>query len=168
MRPGTQGRSRAADIAAAEVADELLTAMSSIRRGVRRLAGRPAELAALTGAQVELVRLLRRRPGLTVNQAAEELGLAPNTVSTLVRQLAGAEVLIRRVDETDRRVVHLELTREMRNRTEAFRDRRVAFLGEAIAELPQADQRRMLDTVRLLGRLSAEVNDRFAPVDGRW
>ena len=76
--------------------DELLEALSAVRRAVRRRADRPVELLALTGAQLELVRLLRREPGVSIADAAGRLRVAPNTVSTLVRQLADAGVLERR------------------------------------------------------------------------
>ena len=71
--------------------------MGAIRRSGRRHAGRPEELSQLTGSQLELVRLLRRRPGISVNQVADELNLAPNTVSTLVRQLVDAGFVVRRL-----------------------------------------------------------------------
>ena len=48
------------------LADELLATMASIRRSGRLLARRPVELSTLTGAQLELVRLVRRRPGVSV------------------------------------------------------------------------------------------------------
>ena len=66
------------------LADELLGTMASIRRSGRLVASRPVELSALTGSQVDLVRLVRRRPGVSVTEAAAELRLAANTVSTLV------------------------------------------------------------------------------------
>src|SRR6204780_1667961 len=95
------------------LADELLAAMGAIRRSGRRHAGRPAELSQLTGSQLELVRLLRRRPGISVNQVAEELNLAPNTVSTLVRQLVDAGFVVRRRQEAARRVARLDLAEDL-------------------------------------------------------
>jgi DNA-binding CsgD family transcriptional regulator len=58
----------------------LVAQTARIRRAGRRYSGRPVELSLLTGAQLELVRLVRRRPGLSVADAAQELGLAANTV----------------------------------------------------------------------------------------
>ena len=113
-------------------ADELLGAMAAIRRAGRQRGGRPRELAALTSAQLELVRLLRRQPGLCVAEAAQELRLAPNTVSTLVRELVAGNVLERRVDEADRRVARLDLVPEMRRKLERWRDERVLTLAAAI------------------------------------
>jgi DNA-binding MarR family transcriptional regulator len=147
------------------VADELLATMASIRRSGRRVAGRPVELSALTGAQVDLVRLVRRRPGISVTQAAAELRLAGNTVSTLVRQLSDARMLIRNADASDRRVARLELTPAMQRRVGAFRDRRVAMLSTAMAELSPADQRRLTDGLDVLRTLAATLSEQEAGLE---
>src|SRR5471030_501441 len=123
--------------------EDLLEAVSAIRRAIRRRVGRPVELSVLTGAQLELVRLLRREPGVSIADAAARLRVAPNTVSTLVGQLADAGVLERKTDEADRRVVRLTLTPGVRRRVDAWRDRRADALGEAIARLPAADREQL-------------------------
>jgi DNA-binding MarR family transcriptional regulator len=128
--------------------------MASLRRNGRLQAGRPVELSSLTGAQIELVRLVKRRPGVSVAQAAEELRLAPNTVSTLVRQLTDSGLLLRRIDPADRRVARLGLTPGMQRKVDAFSDRRIATLSAAIDQLPASDQRRLADTLRVLERLA--------------
>jgi DNA-binding MarR family transcriptional regulator len=137
--------------------DELLEGLSAVRRAVRRRAARPVELSVLTGAQLELVRLLRREPGVSIADAAARLRVAPNTVSTLVGQLADAGVLERRIDEADRRVVRLTLTPGVRRRVDAWRDRRTDALGEAMARLPAADRERLADAVPALIRLADEL-----------
>lgn len=137
------------------IAEELLVAMASIRRSGRLLARRPAELAALTGSQLDLVRLVRRLPGVSVTRAAEELRLAPNTVSTLVRQLTDAGLMIRTTDAQDRRVARLALTEEMQQTVGAFRDRRIAMLCSALAELPARERQRVADGVEALAGLAA-------------
>jgi DNA-binding MarR family transcriptional regulator len=132
--------------------------MAALRRGTR-LAGRPAELSELTGAQLDLLRLVRRRPGVSVADAAAELRLAPNTVSTLVRRLKDAGLLLRHADRTDRRVARLELSPETAREVERFRDRRIALLASAIAELPPAERRRLEAASPILGRLAARLPD---------
>jgi DNA-binding MarR family transcriptional regulator len=139
------------------IADELLTAMASIRRSGRRHAGRPVELSSLTGAQLELARLVRRRPGVSIAEAAQELRLAPNTVSTLVGQLTEAGLLLRRVDESDRRVARLELSADIRRKIDAWRDRRVVALDAAIGGLSRRDQRGLVDAVPTLARLAEQL-----------
>jgi DNA-binding MarR family transcriptional regulator len=135
-------------------ANDLLDAIGTIRRSARRQAHRPKELSELTGAQTELLRLVRRRPGTSVAQAAAELRLAPNTVSTLVRQLSDLGHLERRVNESDRRVARLELSEDTARKMGAFRDRRVAAMADAMRRLPRADQRRLRGTVAVLMRVS--------------
>ena len=138
-------------------ADELLVAMSAIRRAGRQRGGRPRELAALTSAQLELVRLLRRQPGLCVAEAAAQLRLAPNTVSTLVRELVEADVVERRVDGADRRVARLDLVPEMRRKLERWRDERVVTLASAIDQLSRSDRRALLRALPLLDALADAV-----------
>jgi DNA-binding MarR family transcriptional regulator len=130
-------------------AEHLLSAMASIRRSGRLLARRPGELSDLTDSQLDLVRLVLRRPGVSVTQAAEDLSLAPNTVSTLVRQLTERRVLVRQVDPDDRRVARLALTTRMARELDDFRDRRVAMLAAALERRPAAE-RQLLDQAALL------------------
>jgi DNA-binding MarR family transcriptional regulator len=89
-----------------------------------------------------------------VNEAAEELSLAPNTVSTLVRQLTDEHLLIRQVDPADRRVARLVLTPTMQRKVAAFRDRRVAMLSTAMNQLPPSEQRRLPGLVAVLDQLA--------------
>ncbi len=139
-------------------ADELLDALSALRRATRRAADRPAKLASLTGAQIELVRLVRRHPGISVAEAAEELRLAPNTVSTLVRRLSDAGVLLRAADDADRRVARLDLQPRLRREVEAWRDRRVERIERAVAALPAGDRRKLEAAVPVLARLAQEID----------
>jgi DNA-binding MarR family transcriptional regulator len=131
-----------------------------VRRALRRLEGRPDELARLSNAQVELVRLLRRRPGLSVTDAAEELRLAPNTVSTLVGQLSAAGVVVRSADPTDRRIGRLDLAPGLRARLSAWRDRRLDAAEAALSALPAEDRERIEAALPALARLAAEVDVR--------
>ena len=139
------------------LADELLGAIGAIRRSGRRHAGRPEELSQLTGSQLEVVRLLRHRPGLSVNQVADELNLAPNSVSTLVRQLVDAGLVVRGCQEADRRVARLDLADDLGRRMGASRDRRMGLLVEAMHGLPVHDQRRLRSTVGVLLKLQREM-----------
>jgi DNA-binding MarR family transcriptional regulator len=128
--------------------------MEGLRRALRRRPGRPRELSELTGAELELVRLVRRRPNLTIAEAARELGLASNTVSTLVGRLSVSGVLVRSVDEADRRSARLELTPAMRRRVEDWRDRRTETLDAALANLTPAEKRTVQAALPVLARLA--------------
>ncbi len=134
--------------------ESLLAALGTVGRQVRRGAGRPAEFEHLTGAQLELIRLLRRQPRISVADAARELHLAPNTVSTLVRQLADDGTVWRRVRESDRRKAQLELSPDMRHTFDAFRDRRLVTLSRGVGLLSEEDRRRLEKALPALNRLA--------------
>jgi DNA-binding MarR family transcriptional regulator len=139
------------------VADALLKQTARIRRVGRRRQGRPEEFARLSGAQLELVKLVRRSPGISVAQAAAELGLAANTISTLVRRLSDQGMLVRTADPTDRRIARLELPDELAQRVGAYRDRRMVALGAAIATLDTDQQATIAAAAALLGRVADEL-----------
>lgn len=137
--------------------DELLDALGAFRRTLRRHVGTPLS-SPLTSAQIELVRVVRRDPGTSVAEAAEKLGVAPNTVSTLVGQLSDAQVIVRRVDDDDRRVARLDLAPDVRRRVDVWRDRRTVVLTQALNRLSQADRRRLDEAVPALVRLARELD----------
>jgi DNA-binding MarR family transcriptional regulator len=138
-------------------ADELLRTMASIRRSGRRNSERPSELWSLTGAQIELVRLVRRSPGISIADAARQLRLAPNTISTLVRQLCDRGLLHRRVDASDRRVGRLDLSTAIRRKVDDWRDRRVVALSEAMGRLSRKDQRVLVEALPMLAVLAEHL-----------
>jgi DNA-binding MarR family transcriptional regulator len=81
-----------------ELAAELLGTVGRFRRKVRRSGGDPSIGTGLPESLAELLRLIGRRPGISVREAATELGLAPNTASTLVSKLSAEGLLLRTVE----------------------------------------------------------------------
>ncbi|MGC8626255.1 MAG: MarR family winged helix-turn-helix transcriptional regulator [Acidimicrobiales bacterium] len=137
-----------------ELAASLMDAISSVRRASRRHAGQVVALASVTGAEMELLRALRRHPGGSVAEMASELGLAPNTVSTMVGRLAAAGVVQRQVDAVDRRVARLTISPGVAQGIWEWLDRRAGALSVALAELAPADQAALAGAVVPLQRLA--------------
>jgi DNA-binding MarR family transcriptional regulator len=90
---------------------------------------------------------------LRVQDAAAGLGLAPNTVSTLVKQLAAAGSLERRPDRADGRVTRLFLTRAARARWALRRDRREAVIRAALGRLSAEERAAIAGALPALNRL---------------
>jgi DNA-binding MarR family transcriptional regulator len=139
------------------LADELFAAIGVFRRTARRAAGRPWSVDDLSTAQAELLRLIRRQPAISVADAAAELRLAPNTVSTLVRQLVDRGQLTRASDPDDRRVARLDLTPPARQRVERWRDQRSELAADAISRLSPDDRAALARAVPILGALAMEM-----------
>ena len=108
----------------------------------------------LPPAQSELLRLTASRPGITVADAAQELHLAPNTVSTLVGKLTAAGLLQRGRGAADGRTALLTVTDRARRRLAEYRDLRAELAGQAMAMLSAADQRALTSAVPALLRLA--------------
>ena len=138
------------------LSEELFTAMGLLRRRAARFNGGDVWSPwSLTGAQIELLKLIRRQPRTSVAEAASELGLAANTVSTLIRQLSGQGLLERVRDDTDRRVIRLELTPTARQGMGQWRDQRSALTASAIARLSRTDRTALTRAIPVLSQLAA-------------
>lgn len=118
-----------------DLAGELFGVVGRFRRQLRRSTGGGFDRTGLTQSQAELLRLVARRPGISVREAATELGLAANTASTLVSRLAAEDLLTRSVDSTDRRVGRLRLTDAAQDVADRSRHARRTVLAGALEAL---------------------------------
>lgn len=132
---------------------ELLRAVGRFRRRVRRASPHAFD-QGLSEAQAELLRLVARQPGIRVGEAAAELGLAGNTVSTLVSQLARRKLLLRKADPEDRRVGRLRLTASAQRRSDLARERRHARVAEAFARLDERTYAALREGARALSKVT--------------
>lgn len=143
--------------------DDLYDVVGLLRRRSRRLVGAPLPELALSGAQLELMRVVRRSPGVTVAEAARVLGLAPNTVSTLVGQLVALEVLVRTRDLADRRLARLELTPSAREGLELWRDRRSQATAAVLAQLSPDELTGLAAALPTIARVATGLPETLEP-----
>lgn len=147
---------------ASSLAEEAEAIFRSLRVIRRRVLARPLGLQTLPASYVELLNLIRRRPGLRVGEAAEELRLAPNTVSTLAARLADAGLVQRRRDDTDQRAVRFHLTPAAATEMSEWRDQRLDLLAQALGEL-EVDERDAINAaLPALGHLVVLVRQHAA------
>jgi DNA-binding MarR family transcriptional regulator len=139
---------------------ELFIAISLVRRTALRAVRHAWAQEPLPPAQSELLRLAASRPGITVADAAQELRLAPNTVSTLVGKLTRAGLLTRSPGAQDARTALLSVTSSARKRLAQWRDLRADLAERALAQLPAADRRALAAALPALLRLAAEMESR--------
>ncbi|HEX6471751.1 MAG TPA: MarR family transcriptional regulator [Streptosporangiaceae bacterium] len=141
------------------LAEALLAEIGLLRRHLRRVVRRPWALSSLTASQTELLRLVHRAPGTSVAEAAAELGLVANTVSTLVGQLTEQGLLRRAPDARDRRVARLTVTDRARRQIDEWRDRRAAHVAQVLEQLDPAD----LDALRAALPALSGIAERLRP-----
>jgi DNA-binding MarR family transcriptional regulator len=121
-------------------AARLAGVLGRLRRSLKREVRAGSDAASLPEAQLELLRLVRHRPGLRIHDAATELRLAPNTVSTLVHRLTEEGLLDLQPDTADGRVTHLCLSAAAEARMRQWRDRRAEVLSAALRGLGAGDR----------------------------
>ncbi len=143
-----------------EFTSDLAGLLAGIQRLVRRRLRRGLTVPRLRGAEVELLRLVEASPGIRVSAAAKELGLAGNSVSTLVNQLVKTGLLRRETDPQDRRAALLLPTPEAAERLAAWAAKRDALIGEEVAQLSPDDRAALAAALPALRRLAAGLRDR--------
>ena len=118
-----------------DLAADVFRVVGRFRRQLRRSVGRAFDSARLTESQSELLWLVGRKPGISISAAAAELGLVPNSASTLVSKLVSRGLLTRSVGASDRRVGELALAGPTQQIVDASRAARRALLSGVLDEL---------------------------------
>lgn len=139
--------------------EELADAFVGIQRLLRRRLRAGLTVPRLRGAEVELLRLVEARPGIGVSDAAKELYLAGNSVSTLVNQLVRDGHLVRETDPADRRAARLLLTEKAEARLRGWKQRRIALVGRNVARLDAADQEALRAALPALRTLAVNLHE---------
>ena len=146
----------------ADVVAEVFGVVGRFRRQLRRSAGRGFDSARLTESQSELLWLVGRRPGISVRAAAAELGLVPNTASTLVSKLVANGLLVRAVDETDRRACQLRLAEPTQQIVDASRAARRSLMSEVLGELDDDQIESLTKGLEVLDTMTRLLQERRA------
>ncbi|MFF0015567.1 MarR family winged helix-turn-helix transcriptional regulator [Streptomyces sp. NPDC005374] len=139
--------------------EELADALVGVQRLLRRRLRAGLTVPRLRGAEVELLRLVGSRPGIGVSDAAKELFLAGNSVSTLVNQLVKEGHLIRETDPADRRAARLLLTDKAETRLRDWKQRRIALVARQVARLAPADQEALRAALPALRALAVNLHE---------
>ncbi len=139
--------------------EDLARLLAGIQRLTRRRLRRGMSGPRLRGAQVELLRLVVASPGIRVSDAARELYLAGNSVSTLVKQLTAAGLLRREISPEDRRAALLLPTPAAKARLEAWDARRTALMRDQLALLDDPDRAALAAALPALRKLAAGLHE---------
>ncbi|MFE2491521.1 MarR family winged helix-turn-helix transcriptional regulator [Streptomyces mirabilis] len=139
--------------------EALADALAGVQRLIRRRLRSGTTAPRLRGAEVELLRLVVARPGIGVSEAAKELYLAGNSVSTLVNQLARDGYLNRETDPADRRAARLLPTPAADARLRDWRERRTALVRCQVARLDDAERAALEAALPALRKLAVNLHE---------
>jgi DNA-binding MarR family transcriptional regulator len=136
---------------------ELARILARIGRGLRYRTRAVREALEVTHSEADLLRLLERKPGIRVQDAAIELGVASNSVSTLVKQLSRAGLVQRASDPLDGRAAHLWLTPLSEEWVTRLGSAREAAIGRALISLDDADRAAIEAAAPAMARLAKAI-----------
>ncbi|KAF5991671.1 MarR family winged helix-turn-helix transcriptional regulator [Streptomyces sp. WAC00263] len=139
--------------------EALADALAGVQRLIRRRLRSGTTAPRLRGAEVELLRLVVARPGIGVSEAAKELYLAGNSVSTLVKQLDRDGYLNRETDPADRRAARLLPTPAADARLRDWRERRTALVRRQVARLDEAERAALEAALPALRKLAVNLHE---------
>jgi DNA-binding MarR family transcriptional regulator len=142
---------------AAPLTAELAKVLARIGRGLRYRTRAVREALDVTPSEGELLRLLERRPGIRVQDAAVELGIASNSVSTLVKQLSRNGLVQRASDPLDGRAACLWLTPLSQDWVTRIGSAREAAIGRALDSLDVAEREALEAALPAMVRLSKAI-----------
>jgi DNA-binding MarR family transcriptional regulator len=111
----------------------------------------------LPRSELEVMRLLGRRPGTGVNMVARELGLQPSNVSASIRSLVAKGLVERRTSPDDRRHALLYLTAGARVARQAREQVWGRQLRDLLRRLTSEQEAAILGAAPALAALAQEL-----------
>jgi DNA-binding MarR family transcriptional regulator len=136
------------------LAAELAKVLSRIGRGLRYRTRAARQTLDVTHSEAELLRLLDQKPGIRVHDAALELGIASNSVSTLVKQLTRAGLIARSADPLDGRAACLRLTPEAEEWLTKIGNAREEAIQRGLETLDESDRELLVAAIPAMRRLA--------------
>jgi len=106
----------------------------------------------LTIPQLRALSLTAHRPGCTMGELSQSLGIGLSAATGLADRLVQHGLLEREADPEDRRLVRLRLTKSGRRAQEACRRERRRQVEEALRRLSGREQSRIAEALLLLHR----------------
>jgi DNA-binding MarR family transcriptional regulator len=147
----------------AALSPELAKVLARIGRGLRYHTRAVREALDITHSEGELLRLVERRPGIRVQDAAIELGIASNSVSTLVTQLTRSGLVQRASDPLDGRAACLWLTPQSEEWVTRIGSAREAAISRALESLDDAERATLQAALPAMVRLSKAIASKGGP-----
>ncbi|ADG99350.1 transcriptional regulator, MarR family [Segniliparus rotundus DSM 44985] len=136
-----------------DIGFELSRLLGPLRRTVLRAARADAALPDLPESSIELLREIEARGRSQPSDLAEGLGLAPSTISNLLKALTESGLITRETVASDRRSAVVSLTERSRQLLERYDQTSSQLINAATGALPESDQRALAAAMPALRRL---------------
>ncbi|MEX1145668.1 MAG: MarR family transcriptional regulator [Acidimicrobiia bacterium] len=131
------------------LAEQLRLAITRLARRLRQH-GDPGDASP---TQLSALATIERRGPITLGDLAAAERVQPPTITAAIDRLEGRELVGRRPDEADRRVVRVEITGAGRKLLARNRSRKTAYLAKRLDSLSAADRATLAEATVILDHL---------------
>ena len=97
------------------------------------------------------LRAVSERDGISQRELADELHVAPPSVSRMLQNMERAGLVERRDDERDQRITRVYVTDRGRDFEAKFRAIAAGYVKDTIGRLPEADRRELIRLLKAFG-----------------
>ncbi|AEF94799.1 regulatory protein MarR [Desulfotomaculum nigrificans CO-1-SRB] len=134
-------------------AEQLKELMRTLNRKFRKYMVAQTVGCGLTVPQLHLMQELLQNPGITLGDLSARLGLAKSTVSGIVDRLEKQGKVVRRRNENDRRIVHIDLSSQVVELGQNLSLMKTNYPVELLAEMSESEITGLLTGLEKLNRL---------------
>lgn len=134
-------------------AEQLKDLIRALNRKFRQYMMAQTVGCGFTVPQLHLMQELFQNPGISLGELSARLGLAKSTVSGIVDRLEKQGKVVRKRNEADRRVVHLDLSPEIKEFSENIAYMRTNYLVELLSSMQQQEIIGLIDGLEKINHL---------------
>ncbi|SDJ53496.1 DNA-binding transcriptional regulator, MarR family [Frankineae bacterium MT45] len=137
--------------------DEIVRLRAALGR-ISRLLDRQVSGDGMTRTNLSVLGAIGRRGPIGASELADHEGINPTMLSRILTKLEERGLVVRSVDEQDRRAVQVQVTpagAELHNR---IRDERARMLAERLEQVPHPQAQSLLAALPALEALAVEMS----------
>lgn len=125
------------------LAQRMLHAMQAINQIIRINPG--SVIGTMNVNQLRMLAQIRAHPGVAQKDIAEQLDLSPASVSVTIRQMDEMDLVERRPDDDDGRMMRLYLDTQGVDIIKEAESQQIAILTDILSALPQERQQLLIE-----------------------
>lgn len=97
----------------------------------------------ITGPQFSALQILINRGNMTIGELSQNMDLACSTITDLVDRMEKTDLVVRKKDEKDKRVVRVEVLPKGHDVLEKVLKKRIEFLSDKLSDFSYEDKHRL-------------------------
>ncbi|MFC3790130.1 MarR family winged helix-turn-helix transcriptional regulator [Paenibacillus sp. GCM10012307] len=141
-----------------EITARYETAMFTVNRKLNAMI-RELTPGDLTAEQLSTLRYIRSKGSATSSELADIFCVGRSSITAIITRLSAKNLIIRRLDEKDRRVIYLELSEEGTRLTDEMETRILHLFSKYLVDFDSEEAMLFINVLEKLAKVLAETAD---------